>query len=643
MLYATNIFPGDNVTKQYELTFVGGYIDRDHVKAYFEDNLSKVQTPIDMGTVTWLGPYTARLATAAPAGTNAVFLRETPRAPLVDFQGSSRITEANLDLAHKQGLFVAVESLDSSNSEVVNQLKDVIIGVQAVAEDALASAAASEVSAVNSASSAGIIASQASQSMSSATAANTAKLGAQAARADALTYRNAAEGFKNAAGTSATTSGTSEANALAYRNSASGYATTALGHANAGSIYASAALASQNAAAGSASTATTQASNANTSAGWAATYAGNANTSAGQASTYAANSSTFATISQTQAGIATTKAAEAVATAAGIAALPVWNPTRSPTNRNLIINPTFSINERGLAVVYGGHITDRWIFDVGGITSAARADLTALDFPGNRQIGMMAITVTAAKPTLSAGDFIQVRQNIEALDQWANLGLGKAGAKPITVSFWTKATRVGQYSASLRAPSEMAARSCVLPFSVTTANVWQKVVLTFPADTADMWPYFGARTGMMFTLNAGSGSSYTTASGAWQNGTYVSRSGSLNLCSVLDANIVFTQIQLEEGPVATPFDVPDTALERIKCQRYFSRMTECGVVQCYPRLGIAHSYASFPVKMRAAPVVNVIQYDGAVTSAPVASASGFYFNSDRSNSWGYTADAEINV
>lgn len=323
MLYATNIFPGDNVTTQYELTFVGGYIDRDHIKAYYEDNLSKVQTPIDMGTVTWLGPYTAKLAVPATVGNNAVFVRETPRAPLVDFQGSSRITEANLDLAHKQGLFVAVESLDSSNSEVVNQLKDVIIGVQEVADEALLSAAASAASAAASSSSAGVSASQASLALAAGTAAAGQATAASGFADTALLHRNAAEGFKNTASTQAGLAATSASNAASSVSAIAGHAAAALSSANAASSSAAA-------AGNSASTATNSAANANTSAGNAAyevtlaTAAKNAAaTSASQASTYASNSSTFATISQTQAGIATTKAGEAAtsATAAATSAL----------------------------------------------------------------------------------------------------------------------------------------------------------------------------------------------------------------------------------------------------------------------------------------------------------------------------------
>lgn len=312
MLYATNIFPGDNTTTQFELTFVGGYLDRDHVVAYYEDNLSKVQTPIDMGTVTWLGPYTIRLSAPAPIGQNVVVARQTPREPLVDFQGSSRITEANLDLAHRQGLFVAVESLDSSNSEVVNQLKDVIIGVQEVADAALLSAAAAEGSATSAAGAAGIAAGQASQAMSSATAAQGQANAASGFAADALLHRNAAEGFKNDAAGSVAAVAASAASALASRDTAAGHASAALGSANTAAGRAAAALASQNAAAlsaasasSSASTATTQASNANTSAGNAAYEV-----------TLATAQKTQAT---TQAGIATTKATAAAASATAAA------------------------------------------------------------------------------------------------------------------------------------------------------------------------------------------------------------------------------------------------------------------------------------------------------------------------------------
>ena len=304
MLYATNIFPGDNTTTQFELTFVGGYLDRDHVVAYIEDNLSKVQTPIDMGTVTWLGPYTIRLSAPAPIGQNVVVARQTPREPLVDFQGSSRITEANLDLAHRQGLFVAVESLDSANSEVVNQLKDVIIGVQEVADDALLSAAAAESSATSAAGAAGIAAGQASQAMSSATAAQGQANAASGFAADALLHRNAAEGFKNDAAGSVADVAASAASALASRDTAAGHASAALGSANTAASRASAALASQNAAALSEASASSTASTAST-------HASNASASA----TAAAGSATSASASASTANSASNLAATAASTA----------------------------------------------------------------------------------------------------------------------------------------------------------------------------------------------------------------------------------------------------------------------------------------------------------------------------------------
>jgi len=164
MLYATNIFPGDGSTRQFEITFVGGYLNKSHVKVYVEDAVTKMRRTIDMGTVTWIGPYTIQLPEATPVGSNTVIARQTPLLPIVDFQGSSRITEANLDVAHRQGLFVATESLDSTNSKVVEELKEVLLNTetweQAAADAGVATTKAAEAasSAAASAASAGALA-----------------------------------------------------------------------------------------------------------------------------------------------------------------------------------------------------------------------------------------------------------------------------------------------------------------------------------------------------------------------------------------------------------------------------------------------------------------------------------------------------
>ena len=112
MLYATNRFPGDGTTTQYEISFVGGYLDRSHVKAYIVDALG-LTTLVPLSPGNFLNTNTLYNLPTAPVGSTFVIYRDTPRAPLVDFVAGSRLTEANLDTASRQGLFLSMEALDA--------------------------------------------------------------------------------------------------------------------------------------------------------------------------------------------------------------------------------------------------------------------------------------------------------------------------------------------------------------------------------------------------------------------------------------------------------------------------------------------------------------------------------------------------
>jgi hypothetical protein len=111
--YATNRFTGDGVTTQYAINFAGGYISKDHVKAYIRNPATNVRTPVAITSSMFVTPYTINLGVAAPAGYEVVIYRDTPKdAPLVDYTTGSRITEANLDKANKQAIFAVAELTD---------------------------------------------------------------------------------------------------------------------------------------------------------------------------------------------------------------------------------------------------------------------------------------------------------------------------------------------------------------------------------------------------------------------------------------------------------------------------------------------------------------------------------------------------
>lgn len=106
-------FPGDGITVNWDFNFAGGYISRAHVRAW-------VQAPD--GTITdfpitdsnFVTDFRLNVAPAVPVGSVLRIYRETPRdLPLVDFEGGSNFTPANLDLLAKQAIFCAAEAFDT--------------------------------------------------------------------------------------------------------------------------------------------------------------------------------------------------------------------------------------------------------------------------------------------------------------------------------------------------------------------------------------------------------------------------------------------------------------------------------------------------------------------------------------------------
>ncbi len=288
-LYATNRFAGDGTTTQYEINFVGQYIDRSHVKAYRVDNATQVRTPVVIAPGQWLNATTITDFAPTPVGQTLVIYRDTPRPPMVDFVNGSRFTEYNLDLVARQGLFVAMEALDSNDHEAVDDLLaaiEVVVGLVNQATAAVADATAAALAAAGSA-------------------------------ADALGYRNAAQDAQTAAVTARNAAQASAGNAATSATNAGNSAT--------------AAASSASAAATSASNAAASASTASTQAGLAGGYAASANTQATNAAasatnaansaTAAGNSATAAAGSATTAGTHATNASNSATAAAGSASL----------------------------------------------------------------------------------------------------------------------------------------------------------------------------------------------------------------------------------------------------------------------------------------------------------------------------------
>lgn len=137
--YSINSFPGDGATTVWNLNFAGGYLRREHVKAYTEDALGNA-TP---RSLVFLSDNQVRVEPAVALGVTLVIYRDTPKEePLVDFTDGSIINARNLDLVAQQSVFVGAEMLDRFSAT-----NETAVAAQATALASVADAAEAKESA----------------------------------------------------------------------------------------------------------------------------------------------------------------------------------------------------------------------------------------------------------------------------------------------------------------------------------------------------------------------------------------------------------------------------------------------------------------------------------------------------------------
>ena len=359
MLLATNRFPGDGATTQYEFTFVGGVLSRSHVKVFQEDSVTAVRTPVPITDANFLNNNTLRNLPVTPIGKNLLILRETPKPPMVDFTNGSRVTELNLDTAARQGLFVAMEAMDLGNAEATQALLDAAAAVMARADEVAANAiavalalvaaelardnaqaaqVAAEAAAVAAASASSTATTQAGLADSARLAAEAARFSASVAADSAATSASQASASAGAAASSETAAASSASSALSSKTAAAASAVAASGSE-------SSALASKNAAAASATLAGTRATAAGTSATNAAASATAASTSASAAAGSASAANTSANNAASSASAASTSA-----TSAGVSATTAQGHATNASN-SATAAATSASNASGSATV----------------------------------------------------------------------------------------------------------------------------------------------------------------------------------------------------------------------------------------------------------------------------------------------------
>ena len=283
------------------------------------------------------------------------------------------------------------------------------------------------------------------------------------------------------------------------------------------------------------------------------------------------------------------------------------------TNKNIIKNGAMVIAQRSTSVtgVTGGgiRVIDRMYPEISNAGTWTQSQST--DVPvGQGFVNSFKMDCTTADTSLDASHYNILGYRIEGIDL-QRLNYGTSGAKNMVLSFWVKTSKTGNYVVNIQnIVTGGTSRTCGKVYTVSQANTWQKVEFPIAADTTTAFDNDNALTAIIYWWLA-SGTTYTsgTLSNTWENisNPNIAAGQAVNLADSTSNDWSITGIQLEEGDVATAFEVEDIGTTLARCQRYYFRTTGSssgyGNLATVSRIGntLYRGVVEFPVTMRSRP------------------------------------------
>ena len=243
------------------------------------------------------------------------------------------------------------------------------------------------------------------------------------------------------------------------------------------------------------------------------------------------------------------------------------------SHRNLIINGAMMVDQRDTSSATTANATykiDRFktYYGNGPVHSVQRVTDTPTNLSDFFKHSMKIVQTTASgTSTPDANDYNFFQYGIEGQDM-AHLKFGASQAQTFTMSFYVKSSVAGVYSVGLNNASFD--RSFSKKYTITSADTWERITLTFTGDTTGTWASDNT-AGLYIRWNLGGGTDRTQAEGSWVSGFQDGADGSTganSFSNTLNAEYYITGVQLELGDSATPFEHRSYGEELAKCQRY---------------------------------------------------------------------------
>jgi hypothetical protein len=312
------------------------------------------------------------------------------------------------------------------------------------------------------------------------------------------------------------------------------------------------------------------------------------------------------------------------------------------TGRNLIINGAMQVFQRATAATTATttySTADRFVIyesTDGSMTTEKSSDHP---FSGSS----LKAQVTGADTSIAAGQFAYIYQNIEA-QNLQHLLYGTSSAKPLTLSFYVKSSKTGVYTVNLD-QQDNTGYIFVQEYTISSANTWEKKTITITPDSNikasggaidnDTGTGLSLGFGLVWGSNTSGGTSETWS--ARSNGHY-GTSNQVNWMDSTSNNFYLTEVQLEVGDKATPFEHRSFADELLRCQRYFQRISGGGDAftmsgKCQGTTSVDVTLA-MPTNLRASPTMNSITsrafHDGGFNESTSTTPTALQFSAGNS-------------
>jgi hypothetical protein len=284
------------------------------------------------------------------------------------------------------------------------------------------------------------------------------------------------------------------------------------------------------------------------------------------------------------------------------------------TGRNLIINGAMQVAQRatGATAIGTGYYTlDR--FKTHKNNDGAFTTEQSTDHP-NGAGNSLKWAVTTADSSVAAGQYLYMSQHIEA-QNLQHLLYGTSSAKSITLSFWVKSNKTGTYSIVIR-KLDSTQYNFVHEYTISSADTWEKKEITI-SPTAGSTSFITASggaiandngSGLQIGWNLAWGSTYNGATNnAWSSDTNdYATSNQVNWMDSTSNNFYLTEVQLEVGEQATPFEHRSYGDELLACQRYYHQSSDQNWLYVVDAddVYLRNTYR-YPVTMRTTPTITV--------------------------------------